>query len=217
MLRGRDIQRYQAEWAELWLISTFPALQLDIDDYPAVKKHLLSFGRARLEQSGKKLSGGTKARKKTGNKWFETQDQIAYHADFAKEKIVWGNLNDCAKFSYAPKGMFVNAPSTILTPFNHYLLAALNSKLLDWYFRLIGAERDGGYYEYKPMFIERLPLPQISLAKQRPFVRLVDRILEAKDADPQADTDEMEAEIDRLVCGLYGLTAEEVAVVEGRR
>ena len=76
--------------------------------------------------------------------------------------------------------MFVNAPTTILTPFNHYLLAALNSKLLDWYFRLIGVERDGGYYEYKPMFIERLPIPKIAADEQRPFIRLVDYIIYLK-------------------------------------
>ncbi len=88
--------------------------------------------------------------------------------------------------------------------------------MLDWYFRLIGVERDGGYYEYKPMFIERLPIPQITAAEQRPFIRLADRILSAKAADPTADTSEQEAEIDRLVYTLYGLTEEEVAAVEGK-
>ena len=53
VLRGQDIQRYQAQWAELWLILTFPSLRLDIDDYPAVKKHLLSFGQDRLSKAEK--------------------------------------------------------------------------------------------------------------------------------------------------------------------
>ena len=189
---------------------------IDIDDYPSVKDHLLSFGKSRLEQSGKKLAGGGKSRKKTQHSWFEVQDTIAYHKDFAKEKIVWGNLCNQPKFSYAPKDMLVTAPCPFLTPFSHYLLAVLNSKLLDWYFRLIGVERDGGYYEYKPMFIERLPIPQITAAEQRPFIRLADRILSAKAADPTADTSEQEAEIDRLVYTLYGLTEEEVAAVEGK-
>ncbi len=215
VLRGRDIQRYRAYWAGLWLITTFPSLTLNIDDYPAVKGYLLSFGKDRLDQSGKRLASGGRSRKKTQHSWFEVQDVTAYHEEFAKEKIVWGNLSNQAKFSYAPKGMFLNAPSPLLTPFSQYLLAVLNSKLLDWYFRLIGVERDGGYYEYKPMFIERLPIPRITAAQQRPFIRLVERILSAKDADPSADTSEMEAEIDRLVYTVYGLTAEEIAAVEG--
>ena len=49
VLRGRDIRRYKADWQGLWLIATFPALDVDIDNYPAVKKYLLTFGQSRLE------------------------------------------------------------------------------------------------------------------------------------------------------------------------
>ena len=94
------------------------------------------------------------------------------------------------------------------------MLAVLNSKLADWYFRLIGVERDGGYYEYKPMFIQRIPIPKIPAAAQRPYIELVERILTAKDANPSADTSALESEIDALVYALYGLTADESAAVE---
>ena len=53
ILRGRDIRRYSYEWAELWLIATFPSRHYNIEDYPAVKQYLLSFGIERLEQTGK--------------------------------------------------------------------------------------------------------------------------------------------------------------------
>ena len=81
ILRGRDIKRYGYEWAELWLIATFPSRHYNIDEYPAVKQYLLSFGIERLEQTGKThiVNGEkVKARKKTHNKWFETQDSISY-------------------------------------------------------------------------------------------------------------------------------------------
>ena len=207
VLRGRDIQRYRTQWADLYLIDTHNGYEdtsaIDIDDYPAIKRYLDTF------------YSQLKRRQDKGRTAYNLRN-CAYHQDFAKEKIVWGNLSNQAKFSYTSSEMFISAPTTMLTPFNHYLLAALNSKLLDWYFRLIGVERDGGYYEYKPMFIERLPIPQIATTKQRPFIRLVDRILQAKTADPAADTTAEEAEIDRLVYALYGLTEAEVAAVEGR-
>ncbi|WP_024992790.1 Eco57I restriction-modification methylase domain-containing protein, partial [Prevotella amnii] len=79
ILRGRDIKRYGYEWAELWLIATFPSCHYNIDEYPAVKQYLLSFGIERLEQTGKThiVNGKkVKARKKTNNKWSETQDSI---------------------------------------------------------------------------------------------------------------------------------------------
>ena len=110
--------------------------------------------------------------------------------------------------------MYVNAPSTILTPYSHYLLAVLNSKLLDWYFRLIGVERASGYFEYKPIFIDRLPVPQLTAAEQLPFIRLVERIMSAKEVDPSVGTGEFEREIDWLMYNIYGLTDEEIVAVQ---
>ncbi|MCY3627068.1 MAG: hypothetical protein OXG88_05455, partial [Gammaproteobacteria bacterium] len=82
ILRGRDIKRYHTNWAELWLIATFPSLHLDIENYPAIKRHLLTYGIEKLEQAGKTLPDGNKSRKRTPHAWFELQDTCAYHAEF---------------------------------------------------------------------------------------------------------------------------------------
>jgi tRNA1(Val) A37 N6-methylase TrmN6 len=84
ILRGRDIKRYGYEFADQYIIATFPSRKYNIDDYPAVRDYLLQYGKSRLEQSGKSGS-----RKKTTHKWFETQDPIAYWDDFSKQKIIW--------------------------------------------------------------------------------------------------------------------------------
>ncbi len=92
ILRGRDIKRYNYDFADLWLIATFPSLHIDIEQYPAIKNHLLSFGIERIEQTGKEyyINGEKiKARKKTNNKWFEIQDSIGYWDEFSKQKIAW--------------------------------------------------------------------------------------------------------------------------------
>lgn len=94
MLRGRDIKRYSYEWAGLWVIGTFPSLKIDIEQYPALKQYLSQF-LPRIEQSGEKG-----CRKKTSNKWFETQDSIAYYEEFEKEKIVWAEMTKEACFVY---------------------------------------------------------------------------------------------------------------------
>ena len=70
ILRGRDIDRYSYKFADLYLICTFPAKNLNIDDFPAIKKYLLSFGKRKLSQSGEKnIDGiqGNNARKRTTN------------------------------------------------------------------------------------------------------------------------------------------------------
>lgn len=81
ILRGRDIKRYNYEFADQYIIATFPSRQYNIDNYQALRDYLLSFGKERLEQTGKEYSikgEKVKARKKTNNKWFETQDSISY-------------------------------------------------------------------------------------------------------------------------------------------
>ena len=92
ILRGRDIKRYGYDWANIYLIATFPSRHYDIDRYPAVKQYLLSFGIERLEQTGKThiVDGEkVKARKKTSNKWFETQDSISYWDVYKCSKSVY--------------------------------------------------------------------------------------------------------------------------------
>ena len=211
ILRGRDIKRYEYTFADLWLIATFPSRKYDIDDYPAIKNYLLTYGMERLEQTGKtyNINGqAVKARKKTSNKWFETQDSIKYWDDFSKQKIVWGNLCLSSQFALADEGMFVNAPSPMIVPGNKYILAVLNSKLGDWYIRQLGVTRNGGYFEYKPMFVEKLPVPQISEEQQKTFIGLVETLLQQK-ADNNAAL-EIEHELDALVFDLYGLSDTEI-------
>ena len=131
ILRGRDIKRYGYEWAELSLIAIFPSRHYNIDEYPAIKQYLLSFGIERLEQTGKThLVNGekVKARKRTSNKWFETQDSISYWEDFSKPKIIWKRIGSILRFSYDSKGC-LGLDSTCFATGQHieYLCCVLNS------------------------------------------------------------------------------------------
>ena len=134
ILRGRDIKRYGYNWADLWLIATFPSRHYDIEDYPAVKNHLLSYGKERLEQTGKKyiIDGEErKARKKTNNKWFETQDSISYWDLFFQPKICWKAVGRNLAFSIVESGTFLTAPASFISAgtCNEYILAFLCSNV----------------------------------------------------------------------------------------
>ena len=96
-----------------------------------------------------------------------------------------------------------------------YLCAVLNSTVATWFIQNTALTSGMGVARWKRFTVERIPVPKLSAARQRPFVRLVDRILEAKAADSGADTSELEREIGRLVYDLYGLTVkEEIVAVE---
>jgi len=134
ILRGRDIKRYGYDWANLWLIATFPSRHYDIEEYPAVKEHLLSFGMERLEQTGKQhvVNGEKiKARKKTNNKWFETQDSISYWDLFFQPKICWKAVGKNLAFAIVESGTFLTAPASFISAgiYNEYILAFLCSNV----------------------------------------------------------------------------------------
>ncbi|MCG3025081.1 class I SAM-dependent DNA methyltransferase [Helicobacter pylori] len=219
ILRGKDIKRYSYEWAHLWVIATFPSLKLDIDDYPSLKTYLSQF-RPRIDQSGEK-----NCRKKTNNQWFETQDTIAYHEDFEKEKIVYGEIVQEPRF-YLDNGecelggFYAEATSFILTGEHlRYLLGMLHSKLITFAFKTFyagGGLGESGY-RYKKAFIERLPIPQITPKNQELADKITDgaeQILALKEKDPKANTQKLEKEIDALVYQLYNLTDEEIKIIE---
>ncbi len=221
LLRGRDIERYHLRWAGLYSINTFPALNLNIDDYPAVKNYLLEFGKDRLEQAGKILADGTKSRKKTGNKWFELSDQIAYYPEFEQEKIVWQEMATKGTFLIDRNQFYSLDTTRILTGKNPtYLIGILNSKFFLFAFKnyYAGGHLGSRGVRFKGEFMERFPVPPVTEANQHLAAQIearVDQILAAKETDPEADVSELENEIDQIVYLLYGLTPAEIGIVEG--
>ena len=217
MLRGRDIKRYQANWAGLWLISTFPSLHLDIENYPAIKRHLVSYGKERLEQSGSSLPDGNKSRKKTAYAWFELQDTCAYYAEFSKEKLVWIELVEKGRFAYDNSSIYCEATTFVMTGrCIKYLCSLLNAKLIRWFLQQNAPTSGTGTLRWKKVYVETIPIPIISNFDQLPLIRLVDNILLDKMTDPTSDTSNLEIEIDDLAYQLYGLTSDEIAVVEAK-
>ncbi|MGI9345150.1 MAG: Eco57I restriction-modification methylase domain-containing protein, partial [Gammaproteobacteria bacterium] len=215
LLRGRDICAYHTQWAELWLIATLPSFKLNIDNYPAVKQHLLSFGKEKLEQSGAILGNKSRARKKTKHQWFEFQDSIAYHAEFEKEKLVWKRIGSQLRFSYHNDATY-SLDSTCLATGEvgiKYLCAFFNSQV--GLYQLQTAPKTGtGDLLISVQALEPIHVPLLNCSEQQPFNDLVDRIIAAKQADPNADTSAQQAAIDRLVYDLYQLTPAEIQIIE---
>lgn len=217
MLRGRDIKRYSYEWAGLWVIGTFPSLKLDIEQYPALKQYLSQF-LPRIEQSGEKG-----CRKKTSNKWFETQDNIAYYEEFEKEKIVWNPVSGEYLFSYIKEHIFFNNSLFMMTldVFSlKYILAFMNSNCYKWLITLKTNLIQTGSYAYGAKDkIERLPIPKINSKNEKladELINSVDEILKAKEQDKNANTQELENKINSLVYKLYNLTEEEIKIIENK-
>ncbi|AKP51540.1 class I SAM-dependent DNA methyltransferase [Cyclobacterium amurskyense] len=211
ILRGRDLRKYGYEISNKWAICTFPSLNINIENYPVLKDYFLGIGKKRLEQNGEKGS-----RKKTGNQWFETQDSISYWEDFEKSKILWGEISDKPKFAFDDSGYYAEATTFLMTGEKlKFLLAILNSKVSEWYFNLIGTTTGMGTNRWKKYKIELLPIIVPSESEEKEIKRLVEKILTTKKQTPLADTTDLEVQIDQMVYQLYGLTKEEIKIVEG--
>ena len=211
VLRGRDIRRWRARWAERWLIDTHNGYgeepdrvpPIDIDDYPAVKRHL------------DRHLPALQRRQDKGRTPYNLRD-CAYHEDFAGEKLFWMDLTDRGRFAYASGEMFaVNTAYVLVGDPVKFLCAVLNSRLATWFMNNTAVTSGMGVTRWFRRFVSRIPIPRIPSDEQLPFVRLVDDILAAQDADPEADVTAQENEIDRLVYQLYGLTEDEIVAVGG--
>ncbi len=208
VLRGRNIQRWRTRDDFDWLITTFPAMRLNIENYPGIKNYFLKFGRERLEQSGAKM-----ARKKTSNKWFETQDSIGYWQEFEKPKIMYQVLQVKPCFIYDEDGFYCNNSMWFIPTDDKVLLGILNSKLGWWLISKYCTAIQNGYQLIWKYF-SQLPIAVGHDTVREEISALVNGILAAKKENTSADTASLEAQIDQFVYQLYGLTEDEIKIVE---
>lgn len=145
----------------------------------------------------------------------------SYTQRAARKKLILKGLNlldvcidENAEFLPGKSTMVICSDDINLLKF---LLGILNAKLTFFYIKTKYASSSycGGINFTKDMFNE-LSIPDISQNQQQEIITLVDKILAAKKADSSTDTTEWEKQIDQKVYELYGLTEDEIAIVEGR-
>ena len=214
ILQGRNIRKWYYNESDENLI--FTRKGTDIELYPAVKAHLFNFFNKLKPKTETDSSEG----RKPGNyKWFEILDNTAYYREFEKsEKIIWGLTADKWAYTldteqhYLPSNAYILTSETIPIRF---ILGLLNSKLLHYYFGFIGVMTAGGAYTLKAATIEAFPIAIGTREQQKEIAAKVESILNAKAKDKQADVSSIESEIDHLVYNLYGLSDNEIKIVEG--
>jgi len=191
-----------------WIIYTGSSFKnkKKIENYPNIKKHLDQF--RKVITSDNKPYGLHRAR----DEYF-----------FKGEKII--AVRKCSKptFTYTDFDCYVSATFYVIKSKRinlKYLTALLNSKLIAFWLKHKG-KMQGNNYQIDKEPLLALPLKYIPKEEQKPFINLVDKILSiTKDEDysenpaKQAKVREYEKQIDQLVYQLYGLTTEEIEIVE---
>ena len=206
ILQGRNLKKYSFVFNDKYMIVTPRGYQ--ISNTPALRSYMLMHYDELSCKSG-------------SNIWYELQASPSETMlrNMRKEKIMWGEISDKAKFTYDEGNYFAEATTFIMTTDDKsvslkYLLAVLNSALSEWYFHKIATTTGMGTNRWKKYKLEQLPVVIPSKEKETLIVELVDRILEKKQANPNANTLTLEQEIDKLVYKLYNLTDVEIGVIE---
>ena len=225
-LRGRDLKKWRAEWASLYLI--FTRRGTDIELYPAIKRHLEQF---RTELEPKSSENQENGRKPGPYKWFEIQDNIAYFHGFESTKIVYPDIAQEPKFLWDSTGAFLSNTTYFIPSDEPWLVGLLNSQLIWWFYGNLTTFIRGGFVRYFSQYMTQLPIPPATDEQKAAIEELVQKIVGVKNASKagfdfaqptvrtlsgvEGDIPALEAQINRLVYVLYGLTDDEIAVVEG--
>ncbi|MBM4459130.1 MAG: hypothetical protein FJ011_15440 [Chloroflexi bacterium] len=225
-LLGRDVRRYVPAVSHSHLI--YSPWELQVDDYPAIKAHL-----ANWEQE---LAMRPEVQAGRYNWWCMSRYGSEFVHEYSIPKIVAPAIVQRASFTYDDRGHYSNDKTAIIChPEPFYLLGILNSTTSDFFLRLTASTKQGGYFEQKPIYLAQIPVPHLDLsnstdkARHDRIVALVDEmlVLQRDLAAAERTLDDarhdlarriarVDREIDRLVYELYGLTEEEIRIVEGR-
>jgi len=172
-------------------------------NHSTIAKHLLPFKQKAEKRDDK------------GDYWWELR-ACAYINEFEKPKIIFSEIVSEPQFYYDEKAYYPEATVFFITGEKlKYLTGLLNSKAVTFFFKsfYMGGELVGKI-RYKKAFLEQTPIPNPSNSEELAIVNIVNLIITLK--QERKDTTALESEIDQLVYKLYGLTEEEIKIVEGK-
>ncbi len=201
-LRGRDVKRWQAD-SKGWYLLYIP-WDFNIDRYPGIKAHLTKF-KPRLEARPEVLEGRFP--------WYALSRYASeYASEFEKPKIITPAIVQRASFAFDVDGHYSNDKTSIIVSSELYLLGILNSKAADYVLQSIAATRQGGFVEYKPMYVSQIPIPDAEHELRTSIEEIVHTLLNERGEGHE--TEALETELNRLVYEAYGLTEIEISLIE---
>ncbi|MCX6335008.1 MAG: Eco57I restriction-modification methylase domain-containing protein, partial [Bacteroidia bacterium] len=209
-LIGDDVRKFYIKKKDRFLI--FARHGIEIERYQTIKSH--------LEQFKKNLQPGALGGRKPGKyKWYEIQDATSYFEKLLKPKIIYPEIAKESRFTYDIGSSLLNKTCFFISTEDLGLLGLLNSTTIWFYLKqicsVLGDQDKGGRLMLQTIYVETIPLPKNLPLIISKIEFIVKDILLKKNHNPNSDTSALESEIDRLVYELYGLTEEEIRIVEG--
>ena len=214
ILRGKDLERYSAKFNNVYLLCTHNGVKsenippIDIrNDYPTLIPYFESFG------------DDFKNRGEQGDTYFNLRN-CAYIMKYLIPKIIYADIvQETGKFYLDEDGYYTNDTAFMIVGENlHYLTGILNSKAFTFFYKnfYCGSALGNKGLRYKRDFLLSVPIPLADQETESKIIELVNKVINTKKNNSKISTIEWENDIDNLVYYLYGLTEEEIRVVEGK-
>lgn len=210
-LAGRDIKRYKQPVSDKYLI--FTKRGIIIENYPAILKHLLQF-RDKLEPKPKDYKGDNwKGRKPGSYRWYEIQDAVDYYLEFEKPKIIFPDIATQAECMLDYSRSYCVNTAYVIPVDDTFLLGIMNSKVIHFFYTSLTTSIRGGYLRFIRQYVEQIPIPSPHSLSDKISLLVKERM--SIDIEEVDKIESLESQIDQLVYQLYGLTEEEIGIVEG--
>jgi hypothetical protein len=212
-LRGRDVKRWRVDFADQYLIkiessenkshpwSNKPAKDAEnlyAVTYPAIHAFHEQFRAGLIKRADQ-------------GKYFWELRSCTYWQEFDQPKVVYPDIALSPQFSWDENYHYLANTAYIIPRVSKWLLAFLNSPVCTWFYSQISPQIQNGYYRFIAQYCQQIPIPAATPAEQAELETLVQCILKNPNATNVVD---LEAEINERVYRLYGLTRDEIALIE---
>lgn len=138
---------------------------------------------------------------------FFTKDRVLIRETGSKITCVY-----LEKFLLSTRSLYSIIPVETLE--SKYLIAILCCKLIQYFYEVEFKADTDVFPKIRISQVKKIPIKVCNKSEQQPFIDKVDQILSLKKDNPAADTSALEKEIDMMVYELYGLSEEEIKIVE---
>ena len=195
-LMARDIQRWRVkpidesrrEAQDKWLIFTHRGI--DINAYPAIKKHLGGYRDALEKRSGKQ-------------EWYELQTAPTDTVRFTQPKCIYADMASETAFAFDDEGYYVGSPASLLPTSELWLLGVLNTRAVSWFYARTAPQIRGPFLKFVPRYVAQIPIPDMEPEQKALIHKIVEYILYLKKQPTTDGTDAANAS-DYVMVAYFG-------------
>ena len=161
-LHGRDIRRWQVARPDTWLI--FSYRRIEIDRYPAIRKHLEKYRSSLRKRAGKQ-------------KWYELPTTKSNAEQFTQTKLICPNSYDHQTFAIDTDGLYCGDTCYLIPTEETWLCGLLNSRVVEWFYSQESNQLTGDYLRARSRYMQQIPIPNLTLEQKSQIGKIVDYLI----------------------------------------